>query len=66
MPEEDVEAPGTEVTEGCGLLCEYWELNLGPLDERPPPLTAEPSLQILGLLIFIKCISSDKGVFLLY
>ena len=27
------------------LLCGYWELNPGPLDEQPMFLTAEPSLQ---------------------
>ena len=28
-----VKSPGTGVTDSCELLCEYWELNLGPLEE---------------------------------
>jgi hypothetical protein len=28
----------------CDLPCGYWELNLGPLQEQPVLVTAEPSL----------------------
>lgn len=65
-PEESVAAPGTGVTGGCELPCEPWALNLAPLDEWLLLLAAEPSLQIVTLLISIKCISSDHRVFLLY
>lgn len=29
-----VESPGTGVTEGCELLCDWWELNPRPLEEQ--------------------------------
>ena len=35
--------PETGVTDGCELLCRYWELNPGPLQEQVL-LTAESSL----------------------
>ena len=32
------------------VLCGWWGLNLGPLEEQPVPLTTEPSIQLhLGL-----------------
>ena len=35
------------VTAHCELPCDWWDLNLGPLEEQPVLLTAEPSLQPL-------------------
>ena len=43
-PEEGVGYPETGVTEGWEPSCGCWELNLGPLQEQPELLTAEPSL----------------------
>jgi hypothetical protein len=40
---------GTGVTDNCGPPCRSWELNQGPLEEQPVLLSAEPSLQLLGL-----------------
>ena len=42
-----IRSPGTGVTDTCVLLCGYWELNPGPLEDQPVLLTAEPSLQPL-------------------
>jgi hypothetical protein len=39
-----VRSSGTGVTDRCELPCGCWELNLGPLEEQPVLLTAEPSL----------------------
>ena len=39
--EEDARSPETGVTDDYG----YWESNLGPLEEQPMLLTAEPSLR---------------------
>jgi hypothetical protein len=36
----------------CELLCAFWELNLGPLEEQPVLLIAEASLQPLILGFF--------------
>jgi hypothetical protein len=33
-------------TEGCELMCGYWELKLGFLQEQRVLLTTEPSLQL--------------------
>jgi hypothetical protein len=33
------------ITDGCELLCGYWELNAGPLEGQSVLLTTEPSLQ---------------------
>jgi hypothetical protein len=46
-PEEGIRSLGTGVTDGCELSCEFWESNLGPLEEQPVLLTLEPSLQHL-------------------
>jgi len=43
---ESVGFPEAGVTDGYELPCGCWELNLGPLEEQPVLLTAEPSLQI--------------------
>lgn len=32
-------SPGTEITEGCELLCGCWELNPDSLEEQPVTLT---------------------------
>lgn len=31
IPEESIRCPGTKSTDGCELLCEWWESNPGPL-----------------------------------
>lgn len=35
----------TGAIDGRELLCGFWESNLGPLEEHPTLLTAEPFLQ---------------------
>ena len=35
----------TEVIDSCEPSCGCWELNMGPQEEQPVHLTAEPSLQ---------------------
>jgi hypothetical protein len=42
---EGVRSPGAGATVSCELPCGCWELNLGPLQEEPVLLTAEPSFQ---------------------
>jgi hypothetical protein len=37
--------PSDPITDGCEPPCNVWELNSGPLEERPVFLTTEPSLQ---------------------
>ena len=49
-----VRFPGTRITDSCELLCGCWELNLGPLEEQPVLLTAEPSLSVLDSLVDLK------------
>jgi hypothetical protein len=39
-----VRVSNLEVTYSCELPCGSWDLNLGPLEEQPVFLTAEPSL----------------------
>jgi hypothetical protein len=41
-------SPGTGITDGCEPLCGWLGPNLGPLEEQPVFLTAEPSLQPLS------------------
>ena len=41
-PEEGTEFPGTGVTDGWEPLCEFWELNPGPLKEQPVLLSHLP------------------------
>ena len=38
-------SPGTGVTDGCEPPCGCWELNPGPIEEKPVLLATEPSLQ---------------------
>ena len=38
-------SPTLGLTDRCELAHGYWTLNLGPLEEQPVSLTAEPSLQ---------------------
>jgi hypothetical protein len=40
-----VGSTGTGVTDGCELPCGCWELNLGPLQEQPGYLAANPPPQ---------------------
>lgn len=46
-PEEDVGSSGSEAINVCRLPAECWELNLGPLEEKPVLITTEPCLQHL-------------------
>lgn len=39
------QSPSTGGTDSCELSYRYWELDLGPLQEQPAPLTVEPPLQ---------------------
>lgn len=50
--QKNIRYPGTGVTDGFKLPCEYWELNLGPLKEQPVLLTIEPSFQPLKDFFF--------------
>jgi hypothetical protein len=40
---EQTDLPGTGITNGCKPPDGCWKLNLGPLEEQPVLLTAEPS-----------------------
>lgn len=40
-------------TEGCELMCEFWELILGSLRQQQVLLSTEPSLQLLTETFFI-------------
>lgn len=40
-------------TGDCEPPCGGWKVNLDPLEEQPAPLTAEPSLQPLSLILVI-------------
>lgn len=44
MPKEDVKSPEIEVVGGCEphKRYEFWELNLGPVQEQLKLLTTEP------------------------
>jgi hypothetical protein len=46
-PEEDIRSSGTRVADDCGLPCDCWELNPGPLEEQPVLLTIEPYFLLL-------------------
>jgi hypothetical protein len=48
---EGIRLPETGVTDSCELPCGCWELYLGPLEEQPVLLTAEPSLQAPRILL---------------
>lgn len=43
-PEEDVKSLELELTDGCKVLCGYWDLNPGLLEEHPVLLTTVSSL----------------------
>jgi hypothetical protein len=45
--------PEAGVTGSCGLLCESWDLNLGPQEEQPVLLTSEPSLWTINWTFFV-------------
>lgn len=53
-------SPKTGVTDSCKQPCGSWELNVGPLEEQPMLLTAEPSLKPLTLY-FLK-----RNMYLMY
>jgi len=44
-PCEGVESLRTGFIDNCELLCGFWDLKPGPLEEQPVILTTEPSLQ---------------------
>jgi hypothetical protein len=44
MPKDQKIAPDV-IKDGYEPPCDCWELNSGPLEEQPVPLTSEPSLQ---------------------
>lgn len=48
--------PESEVIDGCELPCEFWELNISPLEEQPL-LMVEPSLQLLEISFFVNIVS---------
>ena len=50
---EDARSSGTRVTDSCELSCGCWRLNLGPLEEQPVLLTAEPSFQPLFIDFYV-------------
>lgn len=59
-PEEGPGSPGAGVADSFEVLCECWELNLGPLQVQPPsiPLLLFPPLTILlssSILCFLTC-----------
>ena len=43
-------SPGTGATGGCEPPCRCWEPNLGPLQEQPVLLPAEPPLQVKSFI----------------
>jgi hypothetical protein len=57
---EGVIFPGTGVADRCELPCGCWELNSGPLEEQPVLFTAEPFLQPLKLIYFLKSLGTNK------
>lgn len=44
-PEEDIESPGTGLTDSCKPTCGYWDLNTALLEEQPVLLTLGPYTQ---------------------
>jgi hypothetical protein len=40
---EDIRSPSTEVTDGCGLLCGYWDSDMGLQQGQKALLTAQLS-----------------------
>ena len=51
-PEKGIGFPGTGVTDGREPPCGCWGLNLGPLEEQPVLLIAEPPLQSHAFIYF--------------
>ena len=43
--------PGTGATDDCEPACGCWESNPGLLEDQPVPLTAEPGLQALIVIV---------------
>lgn len=52
VPEEGLDSPELELTEGCEQPCGGWEFNLGPLQKQQVLISAQPSLQ--PLVIFLR------------
>lgn len=46
-PEEDMESPGSGVTDACKRLWGFWKLDLGPLKKQPGLLMTKQCLQAL-------------------
>ena len=56
---------GSGVIEGYELLCQCWEVILGPLEEQPVLLTTESSLQLpLNIFLFILEVMADEVLYL--
>jgi hypothetical protein len=55
-PEEGIRSPGTWITDGCELLCEYWELSLGLLQKEWAlrSVSAGPKLHFLVIFFWGK------------
>ena len=52
-------APGL-ISDSCEPPCGCWELNSGPLEEQAMLLTAEPSLQPLDFLFYLKFLQTPR------
>lgn len=50
------------VTDGCDLTWEFWELNLGPLEEQQVLLTTEPSHQPHNLTLLNHFWEAEVGI----
>lgn len=52
-----------ELTDGCKVICGYWDLNPGFLEEQSGPLTVEPPLQTLVshlLMVYKSSLKTSK------
>jgi hypothetical protein len=56
-PEEGIRFPGFGVTDGCELLCGFWELNLGAVEEHPNALNCwATSLSLQAPILILLCL----------
>jgi hypothetical protein len=51
-PEEGIRYPQNRDRDGCELPCEYWNLNLGPLEDQAVILITMPAFQLLGCVFW--------------
>lgn len=56
--EEDIQLPGTKVTNGYELPCVCWELNIGPLKEKQVLLAIEASLSLISITFILPSLFS--------